>query len=121
MKWSCCFTAKDKKFKAKFGDRSINLTYTGIIEKIERSYVRRDIKTLSERTQKAVMPYLKPRPCPLCKGARLSQAVLASKINGHNIAEMSAMECGQLIEVARSIKEPKAAPIVAALKGNEAN
>ena len=106
---------KDKKFKAKFGDRSINLTYTGIIEKIERSYVRRDIKTLSERTQKAVMPYLKPRPCPLCKGARLSQAALASKINGHNIADMSAMECGQLIEVARSIKEPKAAPIVAAL------
>ena len=29
--------------------------YTGIIEKIERSYVRRDVKPLSERTQKAVM------------------------------------------------------------------
>jgi excinuclease UvrABC ATPase subunit len=106
---------KDKKFKTKFGDRSINLTYLGIIEKIERSYVRRDIKTLSERTQKAVMPYLKPRECPLCKGARLNQAALGSKINGHNIAELSAMEVGQLIEVARGIKEPKAAPIVAAL------
>jgi excinuclease UvrABC ATPase subunit len=106
---------KDKKFKAKFGERTINLTYAGIIAKIERSYVQRDIKTLSERTQKAVMPYLKPRRCPLCKGARLSQAALASKVNGHNIAEMSAMECGQLVEVARSIKEPKAAPIVAAL------
>jgi excinuclease UvrABC ATPase subunit len=106
---------KDKKFKAKFGDRSINLTYTGILEKIERSYVRRDIKTLSERTQKAVMPYLKPRECPLCKGARLNQAALASRINGHNIAQLSAMEVGQLIEVARGIKEPKAAPIVAAL------
>jgi excinuclease UvrABC ATPase subunit len=106
---------KDKKFKTKFGDRSINLTYLGIIEKIERSYVRRDIKTLSERTQKAVMPYLKPRECPVCKGARLNQAALASKINGHNIAELCAMEVGQLIEVARGIKEPKAAPIVAAL------
>jgi excinuclease UvrABC ATPase subunit len=106
---------KDKKFKTKFGDRSINLTYLGIIEKIERSYVRRDIKTLSERTQKAVMPYLKPRECPSCKGARLNQAALASKINGHNIAELCAMEVGQLVEVARGIKEPKAAPIVAAL------
>ena len=106
---------KDKKFKARFGERSINLTYTGIIEKIERSYVRRDIKTLSERTQKAVMPYLKPRECPLCKCARLNQAALASKINGHNIAELSAMEVGQLIKVARGIKEPKAAPIVAEL------
>ncbi len=112
---------KDKKFKAKFGDSSINLTYLGIIEKIERSYVRRDVKTLSERTQKAVMPYLKPRPCPLCKGARLSQAALASTINGHNIADMSAMECGQLIDIARSIKEPKAAPIIAALTERLAN
>jgi Excinuclease ATPase subunit len=47
---------KDQKFKAKFGERTINLTYAGIIERIERSYIRRDIKTLSERTQKAVMP-----------------------------------------------------------------
>jgi excinuclease UvrABC ATPase subunit len=106
---------KDKKFKAKFGGRSINLTYLGIIEKIERYYIRRDIKTLSERTQKAVMPYLKPRECPLCKGARLNQAALASKINGYNIAEMCAMEIGQLVEVAREIKEPKAGAIVAAL------
>ena len=60
---------KDRKFKAKFGGNSINLTYAGIIEKIERSYVRRDIKTLSERTRKAVEPYLKPRPCLLSKRA----------------------------------------------------
>jgi excinuclease UvrABC ATPase subunit len=106
---------KDRKFKVKFGAKTINLTYLGIIEKIETYYIRRDVKTLSERTQKAVMPYLKPRECPLCKGARLSQAALASKINGHNIAELSAMEAGQLIEVARGIKEPKAAPIVATL------
>jgi excinuclease UvrABC ATPase subunit len=106
---------RDKKFKAKFGGRSINLTYLGIIEKIERYYIRRDIKTLSERTQKAVMPYLKPRQCPSCKGARLNQAALASKINGHNIAELCAMEVGELVEMARAIKEPKAAAIVAAL------
>jgi len=106
---------KDQKFKVDFGGRMINLTYAGILEKIDRSYIRRDIKTLSERTQKAVMPYLKPRDCPVCKGARLSQAALASKINGHNIAELSAMEAGRLIEVARGIKEPKAAPIVASL------
>ena len=82
---------------------------------IERSYIRRDIKTLSERTQKAVMPYLKPRECPSCKGARLSPAALASKINGHNIAELSAMEVGELLEVVRAIKSPRPAPIVHAL------
>ena len=106
---------KDRKFKAKFGERSINLTYAGIIERIERSYIRRDIKTLSERTQKAVMPYLKPRECPSCKGARLSPAALASKINGHNIADLSSLEVGELLKAVRAIKEPEAGPIVHAL------
>src|SRR5499427_7762648 len=106
---------KDRKFKVKFGGRTINLTYGGVIEKIERSYIRRDIKTLSERTQKAVMPYLKPRECRSCKGARLSPAALASKINGHNIADLSSLEVGELLKVVRGIKEPKAGPIVHAL------
>jgi excinuclease UvrABC ATPase subunit len=66
---------KDRKFKAQFGDNAVNLTYLGIIEKIERSYVRRDITTYSERTQKAVAPYLRRQPCPLCHGARLDQGV----------------------------------------------
>ena len=94
---------KERKFKMKFGDSTINVTYLGIIAKIERSYIRRDIKLLSERTQKAVEPYLRPRPCPLCKGARLSQAALGSKINGRNIAELSAMEIGELVPFLRKI------------------
>jgi len=106
---------KDRKFKAKFGGNTINLTYAGIIEKIERSYVRRDIKTLSERTRKAVEPYLKPRPCPLCKGARLSQAALASRIGKWNIAELAAMEIDDLIPVVRANKGAVAAPVVRAL------
>ncbi|MBS1913731.1 MAG: excinuclease ABC subunit UvrA [Bacteroidetes bacterium] len=106
---------KDRKFKAQFGGKTINLTYAGIIAKIERSYVQRDIKTLSERTQKAVMPYLKPRECPLCKGARLSPAALASRINGCNIADLSSLEIGELLKVVRTIREPKAGPMVHAL------
>lgn len=106
---------KDRKFKATMGNKAFNLSYEGILEKIERSYIRRDIKTLSERTQKAVMPYLKPRQCPACKGARLSAAALASKIGEHNIADYSAMEIGELLRIAKEIKEPKAQPIVKAL------
>ena len=103
---------KDRKIQVKFGERTINLTYAGIIERIERSYIRRDIKTLSERTQKAVMPYLKPRPCPACKGARLGPAALASRIDGHNIAELASLEVGELLKVVRGMEEPKAAPIL---------
>jgi excinuclease UvrABC ATPase subunit len=107
---------KDRKYKLKIGDgHAMNATYLGIIEKIERSYIRRDVKTLSERTQKAVEPYLKPRTCPLCHGARLSQAALAAKINGRAINELAAMEVGDLVPVLREVGDRTVAPIVATL------
>src|SRR5687768_23811 len=106
---------KDRKFKMQFGGGSMNVTYSGIIEKVERAYIRRDLKTLSERTQKAVAPYIRPRPCPLCRGARLSQAALGAKIDGRSIAELAAMEIGELIPIVRGITAPEAAPVVAAL------
>jgi excinuclease UvrABC ATPase subunit len=106
---------KDRKYKLPIGDKTMNATYLGVIERFERAYVRRDIKTRPERTQRAVEPYLRLRPCPLCKGARLSQAALGSRIDGHSIAEFSAMEVGDLIAILRLITGPVAEPIVATL------
>ena len=106
---------KGRTFKMNIGSRTINLTYMGIVEKFNAAYIKRDIKTLSERTQRLVAPYLTYGPCPLCKGARLSQAALACRVDGHGIAELSSMEVGDLVGVVRSIKGKEAAPIVAGL------
>jgi excinuclease UvrABC ATPase subunit len=106
---------KARKFELRIGSRTVNLTYMGIIEKFNASYIKRDIKTMSERTQRLVAPYLTYGPCPLCKGARLSQAALACRVDGHGIAELSSMEAGDLAGVVRSIKGKEAAPIVARL------
>jgi len=107
--------SKPRKYKLRIGEGTMNATYMGIIEKIEKAYIRRDLKTLSQRTQKAVEPYLRPRPCPLCKGARLNQAALSSRINGYNIAALSAMEIGELIPIIQQISDPVAATLVATL------
>ena len=108
--------SKPRKYKLRIGDGSMNATFMGVVEKIEKAYVRRDIKTLSERTQRAVEPYLRPRPCPLCKGARLSQAALASRIEGRNIAQLAAMEVGELVSLVENIRgDAVAAPVVAML------
>jgi excinuclease UvrABC ATPase subunit len=107
--------AKPRKVKVRFGSSLTNVTFMGLVEKIERSYVRRDIKTLSERTQKAVQPYLREGVCALCHGARLNQAALGSRIDGRNIAELAAMEVGDLIPVLQRIADPVAASMVAAL------
>jgi excinuclease UvrABC ATPase subunit len=52
------------------------------------------------------------QPCPLCRGARLSQAALSCKIDGRNIAELAAMEVEALIPVLEEIRDPVAAPMV---------
>ncbi len=106
---------KPFKVKTEVAGKPFNLTFEGIIDKFSRKYITRDLKTMSERTQKSVEPYLTLGPCTLCKGARLSQEALGCKINGHNIAELSAMEVGTLINVIREIDDPVAAAIVTTL------
>jgi len=41
---------KDRKYKLPIGDKTMNATYLGVVEKLERQYVRRDLKAVSERT-----------------------------------------------------------------------
>ena len=107
--------AKPYKLKTKVGGKEFNLTREGIISRFIAKYIMRDLKTMSERTQKSVEPYITMAPCIECKGARLSQEVLKCRIAGHNIAEMASMEVGRLIGVVRAVKEPKAAPLLETL------
>src|SRR3989440_6363084 len=90
-------------------------TYEGLVVKFNRKFIARDIQTLSPRIRQQVEPFLKLGPCPLCKGARLNQAALSSRINGYNIADLSAMEVDELLEVVKDLKDPAAAPIVGTL------
>ncbi|MCW5876020.1 MAG: excinuclease ABC subunit UvrA [Anaerolineales bacterium] len=92
-----------------------NATYEGILLKFTNSYIKRDLKALSERTQKQVAPYLHEGPCPSCNGARLNKSVLSCKVNGYNIAELAAMEAGELLGLLKDIKEPAAKPLVDSL------
>ena len=103
------------KVKINVGGKPFNLTFEGIVDKFSRKYIARDVKTLSTRTQKAVAPYMTFGPCPLCKGARLNQAALSSKIKGYNIAQLAEMEVDELVDFVRAIPGPVAAPAVAAL------
>ncbi|CAH1203780.1 UvrABC system protein A [Paenibacillus plantiphilus] len=106
---------KARKVKMDFAGKAMNITVEGIIEKFTNKYIKQDVKTKSERTQKTVAPYISEGPCSSCRGARLSQAALSCRINGLNIAEMSSMEVGQLIRVIQEIDDAIAAPIAKSL------
>jgi excinuclease UvrABC ATPase subunit len=104
--------SKPYKLKTNLGGKDFNLTCEGIISRFTAKYITRDLKAMSERTQKAVRPYITMAPCTICKGARLSQEVLKCKITGYNIAELASMEVAQLIGVIQAVKEPKAGPLL---------
>jgi excinuclease UvrABC ATPase subunit len=106
---------KAKKVQMDFAGKAMNITVEGVIEKFTNKYIKQDIKAKSERTQKAVAPFITEGPCSSCKGARLSQTTLGCRINGFNIAEMSSMEVGSLIRVIQEIEHPAAAPVIKAL------
>ena len=106
---------KAKKVATQFGGKTMNITVEGFIERFTNKYIKRDVKAMSERTQKKVEPYITDGSCQLCHGTRLSQAALSCKINGSNIAELSSMEASQLIKVIREINDPVAGPMVKAL------
>jgi excinuclease UvrABC ATPase subunit len=103
------------KVKTKIGAKDFNMTYEGIVNRFTTKYIKRDLKTMSERTQKAVEPYMTMGPCSECKGTRLNKNILKCKINGYNIADLTGMEIPELIEAVKKIKVPAAEPIVKAL------
>ncbi|PAF08111.1 thiamine ABC transporter permease [Shouchella clausii] len=104
--------SKAKKVKMDFAGKATNVTVEGVIEKFTNKYIKQDLKTKSERTQKAVAPFITEGTCSTCHGSRLSQATLSCKINGFNIAEMSSMEVGQLIRIIHEVDIAVAAPII---------
>ncbi|MGN7356699.1 ATP-binding cassette domain-containing protein [Paenibacillus sp. SAF-054] len=106
---------KARKVKMDFAGKATNITVEGVIEKFNNKYIKQDVKTKSERTQQSVAPYISEGPCTSCHGARLSQAALGCRINGHNIAELSSMEVGTLIRAIHEIDDAAAAPMVKSL------
>ncbi|GAB4148886.1 MAG: excinuclease ABC subunit UvrA [Patescibacteria group bacterium] len=77
----------------------INLTLEGLVDKFERKYIKNDLKSMSERTQKTIGQLMTMGPCDMCHGARLNQAALACKIEGYNIADLNSMQVDKLLDL----------------------
>ncbi len=98
---------KDLKFK--MHGTTTNLSYLGLMEQFAKSYGGQRLENRPERTRKAIEPFIAMGPCPLCNGARLSQAALGCKISGYNIAQLSSMEVSELIDVISAIRKESVA------------
>ncbi|WP_324192276.1 excinuclease ABC subunit UvrA [Nocardia brasiliensis] len=85
--------------------------YEGLLERLDRLYIKRDLSSLSEKNRAAARAVVTEEICPDCHGARLNAAALATEINGLNIADYGELEVSDLIGVLGGIDDRVAAPI----------
>jgi len=93
----------------------INLTYEGLIPKIQKSFLTKDVDTLQPHIRAFVERAVTFTTCPDCGGSRLAEAARSSKVGGINIADACAMQISDLAEWVRGLDEPSIAPLLAKL------
>jgi excinuclease UvrABC ATPase subunit len=94
----------------------INLTYEGLIPRIQKSMLSKDVDAMQPHVRAFVERAVTFATCPECDGTRLSDAARSSKIKGTNIADACAMQISDLAEWVRGLDEPSVAPLLEALQ-----
>jgi excinuclease UvrABC ATPase subunit len=100
----------------KINVEGVNLTYEGVIPKIQKSMLSRDVDTLQPHVQRFVERAVTFTTCPECDGTRLAKEARSSKINGKNIADVCAMQISDLADWVRDLDAPSVAPLLAGLQ-----
>jgi excinuclease UvrABC ATPase subunit len=100
--------------KVKVG--GINLTYEGLVPRIQKSFLSKDVDAMQPHIRAFVERAVTFTTCPDCAGTRLSEAARSSKIKGINIAGACAMQISDLAEWVRGLNEPSVAPLLESLR-----
>ncbi|WKX71162.1 excinuclease ABC subunit UvrA [Streptomyces sp. XD-27] len=94
----------------------INLTYEGLIPKLQKSMLSKDREAMQPHIRAFVDRAVTFAECPECDGTRLSEPARSSRIGEVNIADACAMQISDLAEWVRGIAEPSVAPLLTALQ-----
>ena len=93
----------------------VNLTYEGLIPKIKKSMLSKDIDAMQPHIRAFVERAVTFTTCPECDGTRLAAEARSSKINGVNIADACALQVSDLADWVHGLKDPSVAPLLRAL------
>ena len=94
----------------------INLTYEGLVPKVQKSFLSKDVDAMQPHIRAFVERVATFSACPDCGGTRLSEGARSSKIKGISIADACAMQISDLADWLRGLAEPSVAPLVATLQ-----
>ncbi len=90
----------------------LNLTYEGLIPRIQKSFLSKDTAAMQPHIRAFVERAVTFTTCPDCGGTRLNEMARSSRIKKVNIADACAMQISDLAEWVRSVKEPSVAPLL---------
>ncbi len=94
----------------------VNLTYEGLVPKVQKSFLSKDPDGLQPHIRAFVDRAATFMACPDCGGTRLSEGARSSRIGGVNIADACAMQITDLAEWVRGLDEPSVAPLLTSLE-----
>lgn len=94
----------------------INVTYEGLIPKIQKSMLVKDLDSLQPHARAFVERTITFTTCPDCDGTRLAAPARSSLIRGIHIGQACAMQVSDLAAWIRDLDEPTVAPLLAALR-----
>jgi len=94
----------------------INVTYEGLIPRIQKSMLSKDLEAMQPHIRAFVERAVTFTTCPACEGTRLNETARSSKIRGISIADACAMQISDLAAWVRDLDEPSVAPLLAKLR-----
>lgn len=94
----------------------INLTYEGLIPKIQKSFLSKDVDAMQPHIRAFVERAVTFQTCPECDGTRLTIEARSSKIRGKNIADVCAMQISDLADWVRDLEEASVGPLLRGLQ-----
>lgn len=100
--------------KVKVGD--INMTYEGLIPKVQKSFLSKDREAMQPHIRAFVDRAVTFTTCPDCEGTRLNEGARSSRVAGLNIAEACSMQISDLATWVRELHEPSMTPLLDALR-----
>ncbi|MBY6410092.1 excinuclease ABC subunit UvrA [Rhodococcus sp. BP-252] len=93
----------------------INLTYSGLVPQIQKSFLSKDVDAMQPHIRAFVERAVTFQTCPECDGTRLNEGARSSKIKGISIADACAMQISDLAKWVGGLKEPSVAPLLESL------
>ncbi len=94
----------------------INLTYEGVIPKVQKSMLSKDVDALQPHVRRFVQRVITFQTCPECDGTRLTPEARSSRIGGKNIADLCQMQISDLAGWVRELDEPSVKPLLKGLQ-----